>query len=223
MTIIKQQAIPDSLLFTPHFPCTMSFATPISKDGFYYNGDLYAEVGDLNRHKRASIPEIRSVLHPVLDQAQATTQASSKDPVGHWYTAQLVHYGLPVSKTKAVAKTRLLDALNSGMLTVPAHLARLEADLKKEWVSLERKAKAAYKAEFGAGRGGGAKRKGAEMKLGDSPAAPPAAKKARKMPPKVTEVMKRGPVRKTRPLAQQKPPRKLQTARKRVLSTKNMP
>ena len=165
----------------------MSFVPPISRDGFCYNGDLYVLVGDLNRHKRASIPEITSILHPVLDKAKATAPGPFKDPVGHWYTAQLVRYGLPVSKTKAVAKTRLLDALNSGTLAVPAHLLRFQADLKKEWASLERKAKAAYKAELGAGGGRGMKRKGAEMEVGNSTRALSATKKIKKMPATVRQ------------------------------------
>ena len=129
----------------------MSFAPAISKDGFYYNGDLYAEVSDLNRHKRASVAEISAILRPPIKQSRASAQAPTKDPVGHWYEAQLVHYGLAVSKTKAVAKSRLLDALNAGTLAVPAHIARLEEGLKKEWSILERRAKANYKASMGGG------------------------------------------------------------------------
>jgi len=32
--------------------------------------------------------------------------------VGHWYEAQLRHYGLPPTKDKNAAKVRLLGALN---------------------------------------------------------------------------------------------------------------
>jgi len=121
----------------------MSFAPPIARDGFYYNGDLYVEVGNLNRHKRAPIPEIIAILRPDLKQSKAVPL---KDPVGHWYEAQLVHYGLPPSKDKARAKMRLLEALNTSKLVVPEGITRLEAQLKKEYAAADRKAKAQYKA-----------------------------------------------------------------------------
>lgn len=122
----------------------MAFASPIARDGFYYNGDLFVEAGNLNRHKRASIPEITAILRPDLKQFQAVPP---KDPVGHWYEAQLIHYGLPPSKDKARAKMRLLEALNTSKLVVPEGIARLEGQLKKDYAAAERKAKALYKAE----------------------------------------------------------------------------
>ncbi|KAL8735339.1 MAG: hypothetical protein Q9166_000884 [cf. Caloplaca sp. 2 TL-2023] len=127
----------------------MSFAPPIARDGFYYNGDLYVEVGNLNRHKRASIPEIIAILRPDLQQSTAT-QATlpSKDPVGHWYEAQLIHYGLPPSKDKARAKMRLLEALNTSKLEIPAQITQLETQLKKEFAAADKRAKAQYKAEM---------------------------------------------------------------------------
>lgn len=135
----------------------MSFAPPVSRDGFYYNGDLYVEVGNLNRHKRASVPEIAAILRPDIKKTKTKTWALPatplRDPVGHWYEAQLIHYGLPPSKDKARAKIRLLEALNASTLVVPAHIAALEASLKKEYEAAERKAKAQYKAEFAAAAG----------------------------------------------------------------------
>lgn len=126
----------------------MSFAAPVSRDGFHYNGDLYVEVGNLNRHKRASITEISAILRPDLKKAASTP--APKDPVGHWYEAQLIHYGLPPSKDKARAKMRLLEALNASKLTVPKGISNLEANLKKEFAAADRKAKAEYKAQIGA-------------------------------------------------------------------------
>lgn len=121
----------------------MSFASPVSRDGFHYNGDLHIEVGNLNRHKRASIPEITALLRPDLKKSKAIP---TKDAVGHWYEAQLIHYGLPPSKDKARAKMRLLEALNNSTLVVPAGIKRLEESMRKEFDAAERKAKAAYKA-----------------------------------------------------------------------------
>ena len=124
----------------------MSLVSPLEKDGFYFNGDLYVEVGVLNRHKRVSIPELRAILRPDLKRSKALQQSQTKDPVGHWYEAQLIHYGLQPSKTKAVAKVRLLEALNTNQLAVPERIVRLEEGLRKEFNAAERKAKAQYKA-----------------------------------------------------------------------------
>jgi len=120
----------------------MSLTSPTSKDGFYYAGDsLYVEASGHNRHRRATLPELHALFH--VHPANAADVP--KDPVGHWYEAQLLHYGLPPSKNKAVAKTRLLDAVNTGNLAVPAHIQQLESELKKAWTKKERQAKAELK------------------------------------------------------------------------------
>ncbi|MCJ1462926.1 hypothetical protein MMC07_001530 [Pseudocyphellaria aurata] len=121
----------------------MSFAPPVSRDGFHYNGDLYVEVGNLNRHKRASVAEITDLLRPNLKKGN---KVPGKDAFGHWYEAQLIHYGLPPTKDKARAKMRLLEALNASALAVPPTIVNLEQSLRKEYDVAERKAKALYKA-----------------------------------------------------------------------------
>ncbi|KAI0095591.1 hypothetical protein F4814DRAFT_179573 [Daldinia grandis] len=113
----------------------MSLASPISKDGFSYAGDLFAETSGHNRHRRATVAELR-------DHFQS---GSEKDHPAHWFEAQLIHYGLQVSKTKAVARMRLFDAVNAGNVSIPAHIQKLESELKKEWVKKEREAKKAFK------------------------------------------------------------------------------
>ncbi|KAL8918378.1 MAG: hypothetical protein Q9208_007397 [Pyrenodesmia sp. 3 TL-2023] len=122
----------------------MAFAQPAVKDNFLYNGDLYVDVGNLNRHKRATVAEITDVLRPDLKKTK--NGGPVKDPVGHWYEAQLIHYGLPPSKDKARAKMRLLENLNQSNLKVPAHITAIESELKKEFAAAERKAKAQHKA-----------------------------------------------------------------------------
>ncbi|KAL8760619.1 MAG: hypothetical protein Q9184_003209 [Pyrenodesmia sp. 2 TL-2023] len=122
----------------------MAFAQPAVKDHFLYNGDLYVDVGNLNRHKRATVAEITAVLRPDLKKAK--NGGSIKDPVGHWYEAQLIHYGLPPSKDKARAKMRLLENLNQSNLKVPARITAIESELRKEFAAAERKAKAQHKA-----------------------------------------------------------------------------
>ena len=123
----------------------MAFAPPVSRGNFYYHDGLYVDVGNLNRHKRASVEEIRTILRPDLKKSKTAPLAPPKDQVGHWYEAQLIHYGLPPSKDKARAKMRLLEALNSSRLAVPPNIAQMEAEMKKEYATAERKAKAEIK------------------------------------------------------------------------------
>lgn len=127
----------------------MAFAQPAVKDSFLYNGDLFVDVGNCNRHKRASVAEITDVLRPDLKKPNKNA-AAVKDPVGHWYEAQLIHYGLPPSKDKARAKMRLLENLNQSKLIVPPRITAIESELKKEFAAAERKAKAQYKAGLAA-------------------------------------------------------------------------
>ncbi|MCJ1481438.1 hypothetical protein MMC06_001596 [Schaereria dolodes] len=126
----------------------MSFAAPVSKNGFHYNGDLWVEVGGgLHRHKRASIAELTNLLRPEK-KSRGSSLPIDKDNVFHWWEAQLMHYGLTPSKNKAVAKIRLLEALNEKSLTVPASTKILEEELRKEFSAAEKKAKAQHKAQM---------------------------------------------------------------------------
>lgn len=103
----------------------MAFAKPVEKDGFSYAGeDFYCQSSNSNRHRRATVPELRAHF-------------SGKDPQdrpAHWYEAQLIHYGLPPSKTKGTAHKRLFDAVNKGGLCVPPHIIRIESELKRMWL-----------------------------------------------------------------------------------------
>lgn len=126
----------------------MTFAPPVSRDNFHYNGSLFVDVGNLNRHGRATVDEITSILRPDVKKPKKASLDPPKDQVGHWYEAQLIHYGLPPSKDKARAKMRLLEALNQSTLVVPPNIAKMEADMKKEYAAAERKAKAQYKASI---------------------------------------------------------------------------
>ena len=105
----------------------MTFAPPVSRSNFHYNGNLFVDVGNLNRHERATVEDITAILRPDLKKAKKTSIDLPKDPVAHWYEAQLIHYGLPPSKDKARAKMRLLEALNQSRLTVPPNIANMEA------------------------------------------------------------------------------------------------
>ncbi|KAI7786459.1 hypothetical protein LA080_003703 [Diaporthe eres] len=121
----------------------MALVPPVDKDGFSYAGDsLFREASNLNRHRRATIPELKAHF----------AGKDNENRPAHWYEAQLLHYGLPPSKVKGTAHKRLFDAVMAkGGLTVPAHIQKIEADLKKEWNKREREAKKVLKASEGKG------------------------------------------------------------------------
>ncbi|KAH0393792.1 hypothetical protein KCU89_g12042, partial [Aureobasidium melanogenum] len=112
----------------------------VVRDNFVYNDAFFAQVDDNKRHPRASVAELTSLLRP-----ETSSAPPPKDQVGHWYQAQLLHYGLPSSKDKNTAKVRLLQAINANTLSVPDHVTKLEKDMKKEFNAATRKAKAAEK------------------------------------------------------------------------------
>jgi len=123
----------------------MSLAPAVTRDGFSFaSGDLYAEASGHNRHRRATVAELKDHFN---------RPGSEKDHPAHWFEAQLIHYGLQPSKTKSVARMRLFDAVNAGKLEVPGRIKALETDLKKEWLKSEREAKKAAKASAGSGSG----------------------------------------------------------------------
>ena len=124
----------------------MAFAIPVQRGDFSFNGDLYADAGDFNRHKRATVAELTDILRPDFKKSKAIDGAKARDEPAHFFAAQCLHYGLPPSKQKATSKMRLLDALNKSNLAVPAHIVGMESDMKKEYATAERKAKAVYKA-----------------------------------------------------------------------------
>lgn len=110
----------------------MDAASPIVRGEFLFRDVLLVDCGgDLKRHSRATEQEIKTLL----------TGKNVKDQVGHWWEAQLIHYGLQRSKQKDTAKVRLQQALQQGKLKFqPPHLASMEAQMKKEYVAAVRKA-----------------------------------------------------------------------------------
>jgi hypothetical protein len=135
-----------------------TFAPPARRGDFLYTSVLYADPGNSNHHPRASVAELAALLRPEAPNLYRKGQkpavsAPAKDPPWHFYSAQLIHYGLPVTKDKNSAKVRLLDAMNQFKLEVPAWVLSLEGELKKEWESENRKLKkgAATSASVGAG------------------------------------------------------------------------
>ena len=110
---------------------------PVVRGEFLFNDVLLVDVGGHGRrHPRASESELRDLLNG----------KNPKDQVAHFYEAQLIHYGLQRSKDKNAAKVRLGQALNTTGLVLPPHLRDMEAQMKKEYASAVRKAKAQSKA-----------------------------------------------------------------------------
>ncbi|KZO96512.1 hypothetical protein CALVIDRAFT_563983 [Calocera viscosa TUFC12733] len=111
---------------------------PITRDNTFYCCDASSETGfyieltgDANKrhcHIRAPPSRLRVLL---LEQTPQT-----KDESDHFYTAQLMHYGLKPLKTKAAAKKSLVAALENGKLLVPGHLEQLRRELQAEYAKL---------------------------------------------------------------------------------------
>ncbi|KAF9695116.1 hypothetical protein EKO04_007142 [Ascochyta lentis] len=136
-----------------------TFAPPVHRDKFLYSSILYADAGNDNHHPRASVAELTALLRPEVVNSKAKkikTQTKTQCPEGdgevkdwpwHFWTAQLLHYGLTATKDKNAAKVRLLSALNGEKLEVPGWIQRLEGELKKEWEAENRKLKKAAKGD----------------------------------------------------------------------------
>ncbi|EGR52513.1 uncharacterized protein TRIREDRAFT_54487 [Trichoderma reesei QM6a] len=71
----------------------MSGTTAIVSEGnfSFTNGVFLAESSGHNKHRRATHEELRTHF----------ASGSDKDHTAHWFEAQLMHYGLPTSKTKS--------------------------------------------------------------------------------------------------------------------------
>ncbi|CAG8209518.1 unnamed protein product [Penicillium olsonii] len=107
---------------------TIQNMTPVTEGPFSFNVDtFYVSASGGQIHRRAAPPEIKA-LYDTSTDSQGTN-----DHPGHWYEAQLLHYGLPPSKVKATAKMRLLKALQGGGLSVPKEVNQIENKLKKAW------------------------------------------------------------------------------------------
>ena len=134
-------------------------ASPSHGPFHYSYGELHAEASNGNRHRRATLPELQELFRP---SAQNTLASSSQqDRPAHWFEAQLLHYGLPPSKTKGTAFKRLHDAFNSACLVVPTEISTIEKNLKKQWESSQRQAKGKQTATGRVGASGGVQKPGA--------------------------------------------------------------
>ena len=123
------------------------YAQPVVRDNFSYHGNSFYVTVDGNRHERADAPYLYRLLTyteptaPVLTKAGYVAKRQPpphKDPPGHFYCAQLIHYGLKPLKTKEPAKKKLLEAFggkpNNPTLPVPKENVKLEETLRKQYL-----------------------------------------------------------------------------------------
>lgn len=90
---------------------------------------------DQNQHTRATVHEMIQVNCPSLQ----ATETPFKDNPAHWYTAQLVNYGLQNTKNKGTAKKRIWHAFCHGKLAGPAAITTLAVGMKRQWAAENRK------------------------------------------------------------------------------------
>ena len=197
----------------------MATSLPAIDGPFLYNGDLFADVGNMNRHKRAPVDEIKKLLRPDLKKKGASPP---KDPVAHWWEAQLVHYGLPSTKDKARAKMRLLDALNNSSLAVPAAIVTLENNLAKLFGNHNRKKSSGEKPlSIPRGASSRAPTAGTKRKADDATAKSSTissiAGDAQQVKKTKSTTTKSPPSKSASKHPSLPPPRPLQTARKQIL------
>jgi hypothetical protein len=122
-----------------------TFAPPARRGDFLYSSILYADPGG-HHHARASVAELAALLRPeapnLCSKGRKPEFATPvKDQVWHFYSAQLIHYGLPVTKDKNAAKVRLLNVMTQFKLEVPVWVLKVESELRVEWEAGNRKLK----------------------------------------------------------------------------------
>jgi hypothetical protein len=129
---------------------TRKMAGPISRDGFSYDGHqgLYVQPdGAFHAHLRHDDASLHALLTNTPSTGPEPTK-KDKDKPGHFYVAQLAHYGLKPLKTKDAAKRNLLAAFKGGnTLVVPERILQLERELKAEWEKATKVAVDAHHAE----------------------------------------------------------------------------
>jgi hypothetical protein len=117
---------------------------PVSKDGFFYGSiGFYVEIKK-HRHTRSDPGSLYRRLtfvppkRPVLTKTGKVAKRQPpphKDSPGHFYIAQLKHYGLEEVDSKPEAKKRLLAAFDplTKTLRVPDHILAIERELEDEY------------------------------------------------------------------------------------------
>jgi hypothetical protein len=132
------------------------YAPPVVRDSFSHSGDSFYVTFEGHRHERADSGSLYRLLTyteppPLLTKAGKVAKrqpAPHKDPPGHFYCAQLLHYGLKPLKTKEAAKKRLCAAFAAdGTLPVPEPILKLEETLQDDYRQANEIAKKKYEEE----------------------------------------------------------------------------
>lgn len=130
----------------------MSFTDPAYHGVFLVAENTFFVKTSCNHiHTRATPWEVPWEVHAVFYHTPLPSGLQKvPDPPGHWYEAQLLHYGISSCKVKPTAKIRLFDALNdgNGNLTVPKEITDIEILLRKQWRRADRRCKKAAEKEF---------------------------------------------------------------------------
>ncbi|KAJ7461491.1 hypothetical protein FB451DRAFT_1371227 [Mycena latifolia] len=131
-----------------------NYAPPIQRDGFSYHGtNFYVQAASRRRIHRADASRLHALLTytappPLLTKAGKVAKRQPRpheDESEEFYAAQVVHYGLPPTTTKAAAKRALLAAFGGKTtLEVPARIVKLAEDMAKEYGAANKVAKARY-------------------------------------------------------------------------------
>ncbi|OQE46645.1 hypothetical protein PENCOP_c001G08866 [Penicillium coprophilum] len=103
---------------------------PVYHGQWSYNIDtFYATSSCGHVYSRATLSELDEIFSAPLG-----ARRTRPDNPAHWYEAQLLHFGLPPTKSKATAKMRLMDAFQDGTLDVPEGILRIEETLSRNWI-----------------------------------------------------------------------------------------
>ncbi|KGO72456.1 hypothetical protein PITC_076330 [Penicillium italicum] len=87
-------------------------------------------------HPRATYSELDDIFTAPLGDMR--NRADHQD---HWYEAQLLHFGLPPTRSKATAKMRLMDAFQDETLEVPVEILKIETTLARKWIKQDLEAR----------------------------------------------------------------------------------
>ena len=124
-----------------------TYAPAISRDDFLFKGDSFYVEAEGFHHERKDAKELFKLLAyepppppPALTKTGKVAKRQPKlaayhDQPAHFYTAQLLHYGLKLLKLREPAKKKLA-AYNGGgadALKVPERILKLETQMREEY------------------------------------------------------------------------------------------
>ncbi|KAJ5549989.1 hypothetical protein N7461_004687 [Penicillium sp. DV-2018c] len=105
---------------------------PVKHGCFSFDNDtLFVTTPDGYTHTRANRAHIARIF-----VSRIRVQYPIPDYPGHWYRAQVLHYGLAPTKDPALAKMRLQEALQDMLLRVPNEVRQIEDRLRSQWFAM---------------------------------------------------------------------------------------